>query len=99
MRGNVPNIHDIELDLQELVLPVNVLSEEVIVSSDDEEQEEEELVAYRIDTCCHSCRASVRFTVFAKTFAIRLLEQLILDEGLSLCCPSCARSRGRNGRR
>lgn len=99
MRGNAPDIQDIELNLEELVLPVNVLSEEVIVSSDDEEQEEEEFVAYRIDTCCHSCRASVRFTVFAKTFAIRLLEQLILDEGLSLCCPSCARNRGRNGRR
>ena len=99
MRGAAPDIQDIELNLEDLVLPVNLLSEEVIVSSDDEEQGEEELAAYRIDTCCHSCRASVRFTVFANTFAIRLLEQLILDEGLSLCCPSCARSRGRHGRR
>ncbi|ANA05278.1 early protein E7 [Human papillomavirus 158] len=94
MRGAEPTIADIELDLNDLVIPSNLLSEEVL----QDENSEEELVPYHIDTCCVQCQTGIRLTIYAVEFALRLLESLLLDEKLLLCCPGCARQSRRNGR-
>lgn len=91
MRGEVATITDIELDLDALVMPVNLLSEEILQSSDDEA--EEESLPYRIDSSCFNCGTGVRLTVYAVALGLRLLEQLLLDRQLSICCPGCARNQ------
>lgn len=96
MRGTAPTIADINLDLNNLVLPSNLLSNEVL--QPEEEQLEEELSPFRIDTCCFCCNSRVRITVFAVAFGIRFLEHLLLDEKLAICCPGCARRAGNHGR-
>ena len=47
MIGNHPDIKDIELDLQALVLPANLVAEESL-SPDSEADEEEEQQPYRV---------------------------------------------------
>lgn len=96
MIGQVANIRDIELDLDTLVLPENLLSNESL-SPDTEGQEEEEQEAFKIDTCCKACGAGVRCFVFATRTAISVLQQLLLLE-LNLLCPTCGRIYFRDGR-
>ena len=95
MRGDNPTIHDIELDLEALVLPQNLISNESL--SPDIEYEEEEQAPYSVDTCCNSCGTGVRLCVVSTRAAIRTLQQLLSLE-LSLFCPRCARSQFRHGR-
>lgn len=95
MRGERPTINDIELDLEALVLPDNLLSNESL--SPDIEGEEEEQAPYRVDTCCKSCGTGVRLCVFSTQAAIRLLQHLLASE-LSLFCPGCARNLFHHGR-
>lgn len=96
MIGKQPNIPgDIELELEELVLPQNLLSEESL-SPDSEADEEEELQPFKIDTCC-ACETGVRVCVLATSAAIRTLQQLLLQE-LKIICPRCSRNLLRNGR-
>lgn len=98
MRGAAPRVDDLNLELNDLVLPINLLSEEVLQPSDDEsEAPEEELFPFRIDTCCYRCEVNVRITLFAVEFGLRALEQLIVDGKLTFCCTTCARTL-RNGR-
>ncbi|ATQ38208.1 E7 [Gammapapillomavirus 5] len=94
MRGAEPTLGDIELNLHDLVIPANLLSDEVL----QDENIEEELYPYHIDTCCAQCQTGVRLTIYAVEFGLRLLESLLLDEKLFLCCPGCARQTRRNGR-
>nr|UXX42010.1 MAG: E7 [Gammapapillomavirus sp.] len=96
MRGEVATIPDIELE--ELVLPSNLVSDESL-SPDDEiiEERSETHCHYRIDTICHSCERPVRCCVSASNTGIRLLQQLLLEE-LSLLCPGCSRHFRGNGR-
>ncbi|ATQ38457.1 E7 [Gammapapillomavirus 18] len=96
MRGERSTIHDIELNLEALVLPQNLISNESL--SPDVEYEEEEQSPYSVDTCCHSCGTGVRLCVLSTRLAIRTLQQLLALE-LSLFCPSCARNQFRHGRR
>lgn len=90
MIGVEPTIADIELDLQELVLPSNLLSNE---ESLEEQVEEEQQEYYRIDTRCHTCGTGVRCCVSATSFGIRQLELLLIHERISFCCPGCSRRR------
>ena len=92
MRGDKATIPDIELE--ELVLPSSLLSDESL--SPDDTPEEVELSPYRIDSVCYTCTANIRLCVSASTTAIRLLHQLLLCD-LHLLCPGCSRIT-RNGR-
>nr|AYA94513.1 MAG: E7 protein [Human papillomavirus] len=95
MIGNKPTIQDIELDLNLLVLPDNLLCNESL--SPDTEGEEEERAPYRVETCCKSCETGVRLCVYATRAAIITLEQILISE-LSLLCPSCSRTLFHHGR-
>lgn len=90
MIGREPTIADIELVLEELVLPNNLLSNE---ESLDDQVEEEQHEFYRIDTRCPTCGTGVRCCVSATSFGIRQLEILLIYEGISFCCPGCSRRR------
>lgn len=94
MIGHAPQIKDIDLDLQELVIPQNLLSEESL-SPDTEGEEEVELFPYRVDSYC-SCGTGVRACVLASRAAISTL-QLLLSEELRFICPACVKAQ-RNGR-
>ena len=96
MRGNVATLKDIELHLEELVMPMNLLSNESL--SPDETPEEEQVSPFKVDSQCHNCNQCIRICVIATAGAILLLEQLLLSTDLSLLCPGCARTRLRNGR-
>nr|AYA93746.1 MAG: E7 protein [Human papillomavirus] len=95
-----PNIRsgDIELDLEALVLPENLLSNESLSPDTEGQAEEVEQAPYTIDSTCHSCGARVRICVVATRRAILSLQELLTEE-LLLLCPSCSRSVVRNGRR
>lgn len=97
MIGHNVNIRDIELDLDALVLPENLLSNESLSPDSEGQEEEVEQEPFRIDTYCRSCGASVRFFVAATRTAITTLQQLLLLE-LSLFCPTCGRIQFRDGR-
>nr|AYA94763.1 MAG: E7 protein [Human papillomavirus] len=96
MIGNAPDIKDIELELDNLVLPHNLLSDESL-SPDDVQEEEEEQFAYRVDTSCYSCGTGVRLTVWATHRAIQTL-QLLLTQELNIVCPGCSRHQFHDGR-
>nr|AYA93518.1 MAG: E7 protein [Human papillomavirus] len=95
-----PNIQsgDIELDLESLVLPENLLSNESLSPDTEGQAEEVEQAPYTVDTSCKSCGAGVRICVVASRLAILTLQTLLTLE-LSLLCPSCSRSVVRHGRR
>lgn len=96
MRGNSPTVRDIELDLQELILPENLLSNESL--SLDDVPEEEQLSPFKVDSWCPNCNQGVRICVLASNGAIRQLEFLLSTSDLSILCPGCARARVRHGR-
>lgn len=94
MIGNKPQIKDVELDLDELILPQNLLTEESL-STDSEPDEEVELQPYKIDSYC-TCKTGVRICVLASRAAINTV-QLLLQQELRIICPNCAKNL-RNGR-
>lgn len=98
MRGPDVDIDDIELHLESLVLPENLLSNESLSPDTEGQPEEVEQVPYRVDTYCRACGTGVRVCVLATRLAILTLEQLLTVE-LSLLCPSCSRIHFRHGRR
>lgn len=89
---------DIELDLQSLVLPENLLSNESLSPDTEGQAEEVEQAPYTIDTTCNSCGARVRICVVATRSGILLLQELLTQE-VNLLCPSCSRNTLRHGRR
>lgn len=95
MRGNEPTLKDIELELEPLVLPANLLSDESL--SPDSEGEEECLNPYRVVTSCTGCSCSIRFFVVSSRDCIRSLQQLLLTD-LSFLCLNCSKGT-RNGRK
>lgn len=97
MRGQEPTIRDIDLNLEELVLPVNLLSDEDEPPVDDDSVAEEEQRLFRIDTSCANCETGIRVIIHSTDSAARQLFDLLLEE-LSFVCPGCARSAVRHGR-
>ncbi|AAA79486.1 transforming protein E7 [Human papillomavirus type 60] len=95
MIGNQPNVNNLDVNLEELVLPVSLLADEEL--SPDGDPEEEEHYPYTIDTCCKPCGAGVRFTIIATPSAVITLRQLLLQE-VFLTCLRCSRSLFRHGR-
>ncbi|AUB51276.1 E7 protein [human papillomavirus 215] len=95
MQGDAPSIKDINLDLQDLVLPENLLSNESL--STDEETEEEQVTPFQVDSWCPSCHKGVRVCVLASERAIQQLQSLLFEE-LRFVCPRCSREIFRNGR-
>lgn len=96
MIGKQPTLKDVELNLEELVLPVNLLSDEGVPSDDDVTEEEQRL--YRVDTSCAHCEAGVRLVVYSSEPGIHRLYQLLLDD-IGIVCPGCARNATQHGRR
>ena len=96
MRGEVATIKDIELHPEELVMPVNLLSNESL--SPDDQPEEEHLSPFKVDSICYHCNQCIRICVVASTGAVRHLEHLLLASELSFLCPGCSRAIVRNGR-
>lgn len=95
MRSNKPTIPDINLELHDLVLPANLLTNESL--SPDDVPEEEQLLPYRVDTSCDTCRAGVRLVVVTSVQSIQLLQQLLATD-LNLLCPRCYRGLFQHGR-
>ncbi|AEM24608.1 transforming protein [human papillomavirus 137] len=97
MRGNSPTVENIELDLEPLVLPANLLSNESL-SSDEELEEERDYSPFQIDSYCHSCQRRVRVCVVARAGAIQSLEVHLLSNNLSFLCASCSKTILQHGR-
>lgn len=99
MRGNQPTVRDVELNLNELVLPENLLCDEgeESLSPDCEPEEEQDVQTYRVDTQCYICGTGVRICVAASEPAIHLLQELLFGS-LSLLCPRCSRGHFHHGR-
>lgn len=95
MRGNEPAVRDLNIVLEDLVLPANLLSNENL-DSDEDEVEEESQCPYKIDTCCSNCQVALRLFVTATSEGIRTFEQLLLS-AVTIICPKCAKER-RHGR-
>nr|AYA94180.1 MAG: E7 protein [Human papillomavirus] len=96
MRGEKATIKDIELDLEDLVIPANLLSNESL--SLDVIPEEEQLSPYKVDSLCSNCNKCVRVCIVSTTGAVHALEQLLLSADLSFLCAGCSRTTVRHGR-
>nr|AYA93885.1 MAG: E7 protein [Human papillomavirus] len=96
MRGQEATIKDISLELEELVIPANLLSNESL--SPDETPEEEQVAPFKIDSLCPHCNKCIRLCVTATAGAIYFLERLLLSSELCFLCPACARTTVRHGR-
>ncbi|ATQ38262.1 E7 [Gammapapillomavirus 7] len=93
MHGTVANIKDIILeDINDLILPVNLLSGEDLSA---EAELEPAHVPYKIVAYC-LCGARLKFCVAASPEGIRRFQQLLLGE-LLLLCSGCSK-RSRHGR-
>lgn len=95
MIGNQPTNANLNINLEDLVLPENLLAEESL--SPDVDPEEEERQPFWVDTCCGTCNASVRVSIIATQSAVCLLRVLLQGE-LSIVCVRCSKDRLRNGR-
>lgn len=93
MHGNSVTMRDITLDLEEIVMPSNLLCGEESLSPDLEE----ERATYKVDTLCDDCKTGIRICLVATETGVRHLQQLLTGE-LSLLCPGCSRVRLNNGR-
>lgn len=95
MIGLQPTKEDINIELEDLVLPQNLIAEESL--SPDVDPEEEERHPYWVDTCCGTCKASVRLCILATSTAVCNLS-FLLQAQLSLVCTKCSKGRLQNGR-
>lgn len=95
MIGNQPTAESLAINLEELILPENLLAEESL--SPDVDPEEEERQPFWVDTCCGTCNASVRLSILATQSAVCLLRVLLQGE-LSFVCIRCSKDRLRHGR-
>ncbi|ATQ38339.1 E7 [Gammapapillomavirus 11] len=95
MMGKNATLQDI--NLEELVLPANLICEESLSPDDVPEEESAVLSPYRVDTECYTCNRRIRLSVVASTAAIFLFEQLLLQD-LNVVCPGCSRQNFNYGR-
>lgn len=95
MIGNQPSKESLNINLEELVLPQNLIAEESL--SPDVDPEEEERQPFSVDTFCGTCNASVRLCITATSSAVCLLRVLLQGE-LAIVCVGCSKGRLRNGR-
>nr|AYA93642.1 MAG: E7 protein [Human papillomavirus] len=95
MIGQQPTKESLDINLEDLVLPQNLIAEESL--SPDVDPEEEERQPFWVDTCCGTCSASVRVSILATASAVCLLRVLLQGE-LSIVCTGCSKGRLRNGR-
>nr|WAB53699.1 E7 [human papillomavirus 101]CAD1807591.1 E7 protein [human papillomavirus 101]CAD1807681.1 E7 protein [human papillomavirus 101] len=97
MRGKKATIGDVKLELSPLVLPANLLCDE-LVTEEEEQQDEQALSPYRIVTDCGQCHKTLALHVLATDGAIRSVEQLLCGD-LELVCASCIRAQRHGGQR
>ena len=95
MIGLQPNAQNLNIDFDELVLPQNLLAEESL--SPDVDPEEEERQQFWVDSCCGTCKASVRLCILATSAAVCTLRILLQGE-LAFVCTKCSKG-GHHGRR
>nr|AYA94101.1 MAG: E7 protein [Human papillomavirus] len=96
MIGEVATLKDIELNLESLVLPANLLCDEEVNS--EEALEVDPSIPYRVETYCNSCEARLKLHVVATAVGIRHLQTLLLGH-IALLCPGCSRTILQDGRR
>jgi hypothetical protein len=98
MIGKEVTIPDIELELQDLVQPIDLHCDEVLpeesenLSESSQAEVEPERILFKIVAPCGGCETRLKIYIASTRFGIRCLEELLLSE-LSLLCPVC-----RNGR-
>ena len=90
MIGAQSNYQDLNIELEDLVLPQNLIAEESL--SPDVDPEEEEQKPYWVDTRCGTCTASVRVCILATSAAVCTL-QILLQRELSIVCTRCSKGR------
>lgn len=95
MIGNQPSKESLNINLEDLVLPQNLVAEESL--SPDVDPEEEERQPFSVDTFCGTCNASVRLCITATSSAVCLLRVLLQGE-LAIVCVACSKGRLRHGR-
>lgn len=95
MIGQEATIKDIELDLDALVSPANLLCDEEVIP--EEALEVEPGTPFRVETRCNTCETRLRLHVVATDFGIRQFQTLLLGQ-LSLLCPACSRHVLQHGR-
>ncbi|AEQ98806.1 E7 [Human papillomavirus 155] len=94
MHGEAVNIRDIVLeDVNELILPANLLSDEDL---SQEAEQESDHSPYEVVVHCNNCQVKLKFAVEASPEGIRGFQQLLLGP-LSFLCTGCSRAI-RNGR-
>lgn len=89
MIGDAPTIKDITLDLEQLILPANLLCNETLPT--EAELEDPVQDPYRVITNCDRCFARLRLFVVASESGIRTLQRLLFGD-LRILCPRCSSS-------
>nr|AYA94836.1 MAG: E7 protein [Human papillomavirus] len=92
MMSEKPTIPDIVLE--DLVLPMNLLSDESIETDDIADPERS---PFKIESVCRHCNCRIRLCCVATDEAIRVFESLLQSE-FSFLCLKCSRELLRNGR-
>ncbi|ATQ38220.1 E7 [Gammapapillomavirus 6] len=96
MRSTEPTIKDINVELEPLVIPENLLCGEVSLEEEEEEQEEQAQSPYRVVTQCKHCSKQLCVYVVATDVGIRIFEHVLCGD-LDLVCPTCGRQQHRHG--
>ncbi|AUT11918.1 E7 [Leptonychotes weddellii papillomavirus 5] len=100
MIGPKPTIRDIDLDLREVVLPVDLLSGETL-PPEEVESPPPEPERFRVDSRCGGCHTPVRLCIqVVHRTLVHKFEELLL-EGLDIVCATCLKATfgSRNGGR
>ncbi|AVE16213.1 E7 [Human papillomavirus type 203] len=95
MIGQEVTIKDIELELDSLVSPANLLCDEEVIH--EEALEVDPRTPFRVETQCDSCERRLKLHVVATEVGIRHFQFLLLQH-LSLLCPACSRNVLQHGR-
>lgn len=99
MIGKEVTIPDIELELQDLVQPIDLHCDEVLppeesenLSESSQAEVEPERILFKIVAPCGGCEARLKLYIASSRLGIRCLEDLLLSE-LCLLCPACRHGR------
>ena len=92
MHGHSATMRDITLELEELVIPSNLLCQESLSPDSEEER-----ATYKVDTLCDDCKTRIRICLVATEIGVKHLQQLLTGD-VSLLCPGCSRVRLNHGR-
>lgn len=90
MQGKAPTIEDIELDLNDAVLPANLLCNENLSIEEAVQSQSPPVEPYKVQATCYACGTVLRLFVVSSSECIRGLEELLFRD-LNLLCAACGR--------